>query len=239
MSKLAKPKKNVQLNEWETIIYEICKKCSKGKNVVFTLTELKQFQDEIKRLTGSQAADVIASTRRILQKLRDYELLYFVSGLGDYILADFTVFNIEKNLCKKRKSRGELMATNFLTEIYVDFEIEKKFQGMNGVKGGELRLDIYFEIWYKGECIMCAIEIDGIQHFIAIKIYGGIEGLKIRQANDKLKNEYCKNNDIELLRIPYTKIEKTARPLELLVDQFIKVSTDKLKEFVKNKNKKK
>jgi len=47
------------------------------------------------------------------------------------------------------------------------------------------------------------IEYDGIQHFKPIKYFGGEEKFKFQQKTDFIKNEYCKNNNIKLLRIPY------------------------------------
>ena len=49
---------------------------------------------------------------------------------------------------------------------------------------------------------MC-IEYDGEQHFKAVDHFGGQEGLRIRQLHDKIKTEYCKDNNILLLRIKY------------------------------------
>ena len=47
------------------------------------------------------------------------------------------------------------------------------------------------------------IEFDGKQHFIPVKYFGGEEGFKERKRRDELKNKYCKENDIKLIRIPY------------------------------------
>ena len=47
------------------------------------------------------------------------------------------------------------------------------------------------------------IEFDGIQHFEPIEFFGGQEGFEKRQQKDREKNEYCKNNNIDILRIPY------------------------------------
>lgn len=44
------------------------------------------------------------------------------------------------------------------------------------------------------------IEFDGQQHFDPIF---GEEAFKRTQKHDNYKNEYCKNNNIDLLRIPY------------------------------------
>ena len=38
---------------------------------------------------------------------------------------------------------------------------------------------------------------------MAINFFGGEKGLKLRQANDKIKNDYCKKKNIRLIRISY------------------------------------
>ena len=50
---------------------------------------------------------------------------------------------------------------------------------------------------------MC-IEDDGAQHFKPVKYWGGEKTFLEIQERDALKNEYCKNNGIKLVRIPYT-----------------------------------
>jgi len=47
------------------------------------------------------------------------------------------------------------------------------------------------------------IEYDGVQHFKSIDYFGGENGFKKRQQNDKIKNIYCIKNKIKLLRIRY------------------------------------
>jgi len=55
------------------------------------------------------------------------------------------------------------------------------------------------------------IEADGVQHFRNIKTWGGIEGLKIRQTRDLIKDKYFVENKINLIRIPYSKSEQEIR----------------------------
>ena len=64
-----------------------------------------------------------------------------------------------------------------------------------------LRPDFYLENYN------LVIEYDGIQHFEPIEYFGGKEKLKITQQKDAEKNDYCKNNNIDILRIPYWEYE--------------------------------
>lgn len=47
------------------------------------------------------------------------------------------------------------------------------------------------------------IEYDGEQHYKPIKHFGGIEKYKEIRIRDKIKTDYCVNNNIKLIRIPY------------------------------------
>lgn len=47
------------------------------------------------------------------------------------------------------------------------------------------------------------IEYDGIQHYKIVKHFGGFDGFINTKIRDTIKNEYCKRNNIKLIRIPY------------------------------------
>jgi hypothetical protein len=61
------------------------------------------------------------------------------------------------------------------------------------------------------------IEFDGIQHFKAIGFWGGADGLLETQRRDKIKDDYCKINDIPILRISYLDIDNVSE----LVNNFL------------------
>lgn len=52
------------------------------------------------------------------------------------------------------------------------------------------------------------IEFDGIQHVEPVIFFGGEDYYKEILINDQLKNEFCINNHIPLIRIPYSKLSK-------------------------------
>ena len=47
------------------------------------------------------------------------------------------------------------------------------------------------------------IEFDGIQHYEIRGHFGGYDGFVDTKIRDTIKNIYCKDNNIDLLRIPY------------------------------------
>lgn len=48
------------------------------------------------------------------------------------------------------------------------------------------------------------IEYDGAQHYLPIKNWGGEDGLEQRKLTDEMKTNYCVEEGIKLIRIPYT-----------------------------------
>jgi len=92
-------------------------------------------------------------------------------------------------------SRGELTIKNFLAKNNFNFEQQKKFDDCKNKQ--KLSFDFYLNNYN------VLIEFDGRQHFMAINFFGGEKGLKLRQANDKIKNDYCKKKNIRLIRISY------------------------------------
>jgi very-short-patch-repair endonuclease len=71
-----------------------------------------------------------------------------------------------------------------------------------------LRFDFYIP-----EYNVC-IEFDGKQHFILENTGWNVKNaLAKTQKNDEIKNNFCKRNDIRLIRIPYTMINQIGRIL--------------------------
>ncbi|WLV25849.1 hypothetical protein QR721_06510 [Aciduricibacillus chroicocephali] len=63
---------------------------------------------------------------------------------------------------------------------------------------------------------MCLIEFDGEQHFKPVHHFGGEENYQLTQKRDEIKNKYCQDNNLELIRIPYYETE-----VELFLDKFL------------------
>ena len=61
-----------------------------------------------------------------------------------------------------------------------------------------------FAVFDEDRNLKYVIEYDGIQHFKPIGIFGGEPRFKQQQLNDSLKNQFCKERGIPLIRVPYT-----------------------------------
>ena len=95
------------------------------------------------------------------------------------------------------ESRGERKIRLWLENNCILYESQKTFKNCYDKK--PLPFDFYLP-----ELNKC-IEYDGIQHYEPIEFFGGQENFEYVVKHDNIKNEYCKNNGISLLRIPYFK----------------------------------
>lgn len=98
------------------------------------------------------------------------------------------------------KSQLELECIRILKKHNIDYVEQKTFDECK--HKNKLRFDFYL-----CDYDIC-IETDGLQHSIPVDIWGGLQGLQDIVTRDNIKNEYCKTNNIKLIRIPQKKINK-------------------------------
>ena len=96
------------------------------------------------------------------------------------------------------QSFGEEYIQLLLIEHKIDFEPQYSFNDCRYLK--VLHFD--FAILKNGH-VLGLIEYDGRQHFESIDFFGGEEEFIKTKKRDEIKNEYCKENKIPLLKIPY------------------------------------
>lgn len=92
-------------------------------------------------------------------------------------------------------SYGEEEIANLLTKNNIVFEKQKSFPDLK--YKNLLRYDFYLPD------NNLVIEYNGKQHYKPIKYYGGEESFIISQERDRIKKEYCLNNNIGYLVIRY------------------------------------
>lgn len=113
----------------------------------------------------------------------------------------FNNFKDSKSRCPKCQNnfKGEKEIEKVLNEFNIEFNTQYKFKNCKFKK--QLPFDFYLPNYN------LLIEYDGIQHFQIKKHFGGYEGFIDTKIRDAIKNIYCKDNNIELLRIPYWDIK--------------------------------
>lgn len=94
-----------------------------------------------------------------------------------------------------QETSGEQQIRQWLVANNVKYEYQKRFPDCKNQR--MLPFDFYLPDY--NYCI----EYDGAQHFREVALWGGQEYLLQRQYNDQIKNDYCKKNNIHLIRIRY------------------------------------
>ncbi|WCF11467.1 hypothetical protein NDS46_31410 (plasmid) [Paenibacillus thiaminolyticus] len=115
---------------------------------------------------------------------------------------------------KCNESKGEKRISDFLMEFGISFVPQYRIDECRNIKP----LPFDFAV-FQGNKLMFLIEFDGEYHYKAIKGRGGIKNLKNVQKRDQIKTEYCQNNNINLVRIPYYQINRLE---EILTTELIK-----------------
>lgn len=111
---------------------------------------------------------------------------------------------IKGNRCPNCKvsSIGESNIKEWLENNNIRYKREYWFNDLRGKCKKPLRFD--FAILDENNNVKCLIEYDGRQHFIHEKSSMITrENFESTQKNDKIKNDYCKRNNITLFRIKY------------------------------------
>ncbi len=141
----------------------------------------------------------------------------------------YTKIKIKHNLCKEvyevkpnsflngqrcprcNSSKGELFIAKILDKMKVEYELQYVYDNCRDKK--PLPFDFYLPDYN------LLIEYDGKQHFEPVDFAGkgkkwANKQFEYIQQNDKIKTQYCKNNNIKLLRIPYWKFDSIKEILE-------------------------
>ena len=130
-----------------------------------------------------------------------------VCKCGNKFWCDFnlwrTLQKVQCNTCTKRQSNLEYLTEQYLNSIGVKYIAEYRFTDCRDIH--PLPFDFYLPDYN-----LC-IEVDGEGHYNH-KFHASHTSDEIKQKemlyntqrHDAIKNEYCKNNDIKLLRLDYT-----------------------------------
>jgi hypothetical protein len=148
--------------------------------------------------------DFISNAIRIHGDKYDYSKVVYKNTRTDVIIicdncGEFfqkpTIHLMDCGCQKCKRSKGEEKIEKYLKEHNIIYEVQKKFKDCKDKQ--ELPFDFYLP-----ELNTC-IEFDGELHFKSYEHFGGDKKLKYYQSHDRMKDEYCKNNNINLFRIRY------------------------------------
>lgn len=116
----------------------------------------------------------------------------------DVSINDLTMGNTSSCGCIKR-SKGEAKIKDILDANHIKYVQQYSFNDCKDKR----RLTFDFYIPQKNYLI----EFDGRQHFQAVGGFMTEERVQYTKQHDKIKNEYCKQHSIPLIRIPYTHLK--------------------------------
>lgn len=131
-----------------------------------------------------------------------YNDLYTNHILNHYffrVFGDFKSAYIPNSEVKILGSKGEILVMNILKkfDVFDDFEreyfvsIEQEYH--------------YFD--FLSEKYKIVIEYDGKQHYEPVQLFGGEEAFENLKRKDKIKDNWCQDNNYKLLRLKYTLTE--------------------------------
>lgn len=121
--------------------------------------------------------------------------------------------------CGCLRSKGELIIASLLKEANINFEQQKSFKDCKFPNSNYYaKFDFYVNNQY-------IIEYDGEQHYYYKNnphTWNNKTNFEIVQQHDKYKNNWCKEHQIPIIRIPYFKLQEiTINDLLLDSSQYI------------------
>lgn len=179
-----------------------CEQCNRN----FSKTDILYWQEKLDLLHGLNKYRILESPKNSTTKVN---ILHIKCGRIYKTTPSVIKLGCGCNICCL--SKGELKISEILDEMYIGFETQKKFDDCLYIE--KLSFDFYLP-----EYNTC-IEFDGIQHFESVCHFGGDVAFEIGQIKDKIKNDFCENKTIKLIRISYKQIDKIK---EILWEQLLK-----------------
>ena len=96
------------------------------------------------------------------------------------------------------ESKGEKAINKFLSKNNISYKRQHKFSDCKNIF--QLPFDFYIPN------IRTVIEFDGKQHFEPLEYFGGLKTYERLKHNDNIKNSYCEDSFINIIRIRYDQI---------------------------------
>lgn len=198
--------KGIQYNSFDNIAnnHHICKYCGYEE-----LARIKQISDE-ELIKLCEEKNVIFMGKRLLNG-QTYVLykcpIHIQDGIQEMCLDHFRTSLIPCRFCQI--TQGEYKVKCFLDKHNIKYEFQYIFDDCKYKR----TLEFDFYIPNKNS----VIEYDGKQHFEPMHYSKNeeenIKNFKECQIRDEIKNNYCINNKIKMIRIPYWEFENIEKIL--------------------------
>jgi very-short-patch-repair endonuclease len=167
-----------------------CNGCPKCKKEKMTLCFKDNFIKKSKKIHGEDKYDY--SLVNYVNNYTKVKIICKVHGIFEQI----PIYHSSGYGCPMcKESNGERLIRIFLQENNIKYVKQQRFKNCKYKQ--QLRFDFFLPDYN-----LC-IEFDGQQHFKKFSFEKNDNELNERIKRDNIKNEYCKNNNIHLLRIKY------------------------------------
>lgn len=189
-----------------------CPKCH-FKNIADLLRKSHaQFIKEVYNLVGNEY-EILT---KYINSRKKVEIIHKICGSIYKVSPDKFLRGTRCPVCKNTK--GEMAIFTYLNEKNIKNTKQFVFEDCKFEK--ILRFD--FAILDDNDNLAYLIEYDGQQHFEPIDFASkgkewAINQFEITKKRDQIKNQYCKDNNILLYRIPYWKFNEIESILEKLI----------------------
>lgn len=164
------------------------------------------------KLTSLDVDERFNVDEKVLLNPQDYinnstkNLKFICSSCRKIFISNLVGYSSGYTRCKKcnnLESKGEYLIAKYLDANNIKYERQKRFPDCIDLR--TLPFDFYLPDYN------CCIEFDGLFHYSPSF---GNKQLHYTQKHDKIKNAYCENNNIKLIRIPYFKSNKIIEIIE-------------------------
>lgn len=118
----------------------------------------------------------------------------------------------------------DLLMGVFGLEIKIHFDTEYSFANCVNPDTNHL---LKFDIIIKNAKYIVLIELDGEQHFSEMRFFHQSATLEVRKKRDLIKNLYCHQNKISLLRISHTEVDNMLEHLTAFLGAIVDDNTPK------------
>ena len=125
-------------------------------------------------------------------------------GKEIYVTTSALLYSGQQSCGCKTFSKGENTISKLLSDNSIEFKVEYSFDDLIfSDTSKKARYDFYLPT------LNTLIEFDGKQHFVkSTGYYDNPEKFAKTQEHDKIKNQYAKDHNITLIRIPYTRLNE-------------------------------
>jgi len=172
-----------------------CKKCAIEKTSIKKTLSIENFENRCKKIHNNKYLyhqDYTATRNKIRITCKRHK--------KDFVKVAYAHLSKKQGCPLCKNSTGENIIIDFLDKHEIIYVLQKRFIDCKNIK--PLPFDFFIES--QNLCI----EFDGIQHFQAVKRFGGIKKFHQTVSHDNIKNDFCQKNNINLIRIKYNQIDK-------------------------------